>query len=191
MPGFPAWVRSRNASGPTPLPVVVRRVRHDDLDEVFELWCSFGDEEIPQPPLSFDRWGPGIAVPNDGAMSTSHIPLEPSMCVREHLAGTVTHRASACFVAEHDGDLLGFVTCSWSGHPTMVGRTGYVEELYVRPSVRRRAVGSRLLQAALDYLRDCEATVFKVEVPVGGAKGIRFFQRSGWVCESTALTLHD
>lgn len=191
MPGFPAWVRLRNANETVPLPVVIRRVRHDDLDAAFELWCSFGDEKIPQPPLSFDRWGPGVAVPADGAMSTSHIPLEPSMCVRQHLAGTVTHPASACFVAEHDGALVGFVTCSWSGHPTMVGRTGHIEELYVRPAVRRRAVGSRLLQAALDYLRDHEVTVFKVEVPVGGAMAIRFFQRSDWVCESTALALYD
>ncbi|HEU0089049.1 MAG TPA: GNAT family N-acetyltransferase [Pseudonocardiaceae bacterium] len=191
MPGLLGWVWPRKAAQSTQLPVVIRRVRREDLDAVFELWCSLGDEEIPQPPLSFDRWGPGIAVPAAGAMPTSHIPLEPSMCVRQHLAATVSHPASACFVAEHEGALVGFVTCSWSDHPTMGGHTGQIEELYVRPAVRRRAVGTQLLRAALAYLRDYEATVFKVEVPFGDARAIRFFQRSDWVRESTALTLHD
>jgi ribosomal protein S18 acetylase RimI-like enzyme len=170
--------------------VKVRRIEQDDIDAVYGLWCQYGNEFMG-PALSFDRWGPGVAVPVDEAMPTEHIPPEPSIAVRQHLRQTVDHPASACFVAEHDGAVAGFATAHWYSHPTLVGRTGAIEELYVVPDLRRQGVGSQLVDHVLGYLRDMQATAFRAESQRGDKRAMAFFRALGWATEVTVFSLYD
>lgn len=170
--------------------VKVRRIGQADVDAVYGLWCQYGNEFMG-PALSFDRWGPGVAVPVDEAMPTEHIPPEPSIAVRRHLELTVDHPESACFVADRDGDLVGFATARWQAHPTLVGRTGAIEELYVQPAGRRQGVGSQLVLYVLDYLRAMQATSFRAEADAGDKRAVAFFRALGWTAELTVFSLYD
>jgi ribosomal protein S18 acetylase RimI-like enzyme len=173
-----------------PMTVKVRRIQRDDVDTVYLLWCQYGNEFMG-PAMSFDRWGPGVAVPVEEAMSTDHIPPEPSIAVRRHLEQTVDNPQSACFVADRDGDIMGYATASWSSHPTLVGRTGTIEELYVQPDARRQGIGSLLVLHVLDYLRSMQAASFRAEAQLGDKRALAFFRALGWSTELALFSLYD
>jgi len=64
-------------------------------------------------------------------------------------------------------------------------RTGHIITIDVLPDVRRSGVGSALLQAAEDRLRQAGATVVELETAVDNAAAIQFYKRKEYFVEKT------
>jgi ribosomal protein S18 acetylase RimI-like enzyme len=79
------------------------------------------------------------------------------------------------------GTILGFVMCSVESDylETTVTR-GTVENLYVRPAVRGRGIGSDLLARAEASLADRDVDVVKLEVMAPNEAARRFYRRHGY-----------
>lgn len=54
-----------------------------------------------------------------------------------------------CFVAEQEGQLVGFILCS-----SLAGIRATIEEFVVAPEHQRQGIGRQLLSWVLDYYRD-------------------------------------
>ncbi len=61
-------------------------------------------------------------------------------------------RPEGCFVAEHEGRVVGTVTTIDYG-----GRVSWIAMVLVDSAMRRRGIGRRLLQTAIDSLAHCES----------------------------------
>ena len=56
-------------------------------------------------------------------------------------------------VAEDGGQIVGYVLCALTRHPTAVGRSAEIDEVCVAESHRRRGIGSRLVEEMRQGLR--------------------------------------
>ena len=91
-------------------------------------------------------------------------------------------------LARHDGALVGYAlgysmpaTGTWLADTWVTGeRIGEVESLSVLPEHRGRGLGSRLLEALHDQLRDRGARDFILGALAGNADAIRLYQRHGY-----------
>lgn len=65
------------------------------------------------------------------------------------------HQLVHCFIAEEQGGITGFVTCSVQGHPVMPGLSGEIEELYVQPlgpATYLHAIQADLVKQAVTFM---------------------------------------
>jgi GNAT superfamily N-acetyltransferase len=72
------------------------------------------------------------------------------------LGGVLGSEEAVVFVAEHDGDVAGYVYAeleplSWK---ELRGPAGFIHDILVVESSRRSGVAVKLMQAAIDWLRD-------------------------------------
>jgi ribosomal protein S18 acetylase RimI-like enzyme len=111
--------------------------------------------------------------------------------LRSVLNGYVSHPQVCCFVAEQDGQVVGFVTASISSHPVMEGLAGTIEELYVRPASRRQSIGSQLAQRAVSFLRDSGAGVARTHACVDSEVARVFWRSLGWEADLATLSLYN
>jgi len=84
-------------------------------------------------------------------------PLPESSAQRmlANLKQYAAHQLVRCFVAEEQGVISGFVTCSIQGHPVMPGLSGEIEELYVQPvepDAHRLANQADLVKQAVAFM---------------------------------------
>ena len=64
-------------------------------------------------------------------------------------------------------------------------RTGHITTIDVLPQSRRSGIGSALLQAAEDRLRQAGAAVVELETAVDNAAAIKFYKRKEYFVEKT------
>lgn len=76
--------------------------------------------------------------------------------------------AGALFVAEADGQVVGFLGVSWQQAVRIPGSYGLIQELWVHPSWRSQAIGADLL-GALDALAR-ERGIGRIEVGLPGER---------------------
>lgn len=74
--------------------------------------------------------------------------------ITAHLTLSASHTDVACFVAEEDGELVGFVVAELISGTTLPGRAGEVAELYVLPGRNRDPARERLANEAISWLRE-------------------------------------
>lgn len=115
----------------------IRRVRVEDAPRVRELYRAAVQEAAERYPE--DR----IGISENGLSN-----LETQFRL-----GAV-HEDEATFVAEEDGDLVGFVTAAVTRGRALPGVAGEIEELWVQPGVRRAELERRLAETTLAWLRD-------------------------------------
>lgn len=65
-------------------------------------------------------------------------------------------------------------------------RTGHIITIDVLPESRRTGIGSGLLQAAEDQLRQAGAAIVELETAVDNAAAIQFYKRKDYFVEKTA-----
>ena len=87
----------------------------------------------------------------------------------------------AAFVAELDGDPVGFALAF--PRPSEV----FLEDLFVRPHVRRRGIGRALVQAVGAYGREREKAVMTLNVDTGNAEALGLYRALGFRDESLYL----
>ena len=82
--------------------------------------------------------------------------------------------------------LLGF---GWSTHHA--GMTGHLQEIFIRPSVRRRGIGTEVIHAIAVSLREAGLNALEVRASDKDASHVRFCQRAGFREAAETLILTD
>jgi GNAT superfamily N-acetyltransferase len=88
--------------------------------------------------------------------------------------------ANGLFVAERDGEPIGFATAWIDGH------VAYVGDLFVRESERRHGAGKALVEAAVENMRARGATYLRLNANLDA---LAFYERLGFREESRNLIL--
>jgi len=109
----------------------------------------------------------------------SHILAEDNRArIREQI---LRHAVSDTLLVARDGDVVGFVTVEReSGSYAQDYTRGVVTNLYVRPEHRGEGVGSALLAAAEDRLRELGVDAVALEVMADNEAARRFYRRAGY-----------
>lgn len=152
----------------------------DDVDAVFGLWKANFRESSRGRPFSYDRWGPGVPVPTSSSTRILRGPEEPAAAVRRHLTLIPESSQSHAAVAEAGGSVVGFVTWSVTGHPTLVGLVGTVEEVFVQPQVRGFGVGRQLVNSVMAAMDEDNVGVRRASVRLTNRAARRFWRHIGW-----------
>ena len=117
------------APGPESSPCQVRAARGDDVAAVAAameaLLVELGGERPPR---------------DEVEAATRALVEDPSL--------------GALFVAEADGEIVGVCAASWQHAVHVPGRYGTVQDLWVAPAWRSRAVGRDLLEALFSLARE-------------------------------------
>jgi GNAT superfamily N-acetyltransferase len=83
------------------------------------------------------------------------------------------------WVAERDGELVGYATVTYD-YATWTGRRfPHLECLFVRDKYRDRGIGARLFNAVRDHAAAIGADEMKWQTPVWNEAGQRFYLREG------------
>ncbi len=99
-------------------------------------------------------------------------------------------------MAEEQHTLIGFVTCSVTGHPVMPGLTGEIEELYVQASPRQQEVQANLVRQAVTFMQTRGAGSIHTRICVGQEcpeeEELRaFWQSLGWENDMTIYSIYS
>jgi GNAT superfamily N-acetyltransferase len=73
--------------------------------------------------------------------------------------------AGALLVAQTDGAIVGVLGASWQTAIHVPGRYALIQDLWVHPSWRGRAIGNGLLAALFELARECQITCAEVGLP--------------------------
>lgn len=110
--------------------IVIRPAAAGDLNRLKELMVQYIVDFYQQP------------KPND----------EDLVGLIQHLQEN--HHAGLQYVAEEDGQLLGFSTLYFTFSTLKVKRQAILNDLFVIPEARGKKIGEKLFQKNLDYIRD-------------------------------------
>jgi ribosomal protein S18 acetylase RimI-like enzyme len=97
--------------------------------------------------------------------------------------GSVLHSPDACvFVAEEDGQVMGYVYAaleplSWK---ELRGPAGFIHDVAVREDARRSGIAGRLLEAAVEWLREHGAPRVILWTAAPNAAAQALFRRLGF-----------
>ena len=139
---------------------IVRRARKEDARQVGALWLRLLEEQA------------ALEARLDAADDAS----ERWMNDFPHLVDDAQYRV---FVAERDGDLVGFITaCLWTPPPIFAGsQEVYINEIYVASEARRQRVGRRLVEAVKAWAVALPAERLRLSVLAANAEGRAFWER--------------
>jgi GNAT superfamily N-acetyltransferase len=75
---------------------------------------------------------------------------------------------------------LGYVIVTFGWSVALGGREAWIEDVFVRPSVRRRGIGREVLHAIGVSLRQAEVRALQVRLPADQATAISFCSSAGF-----------
>jgi hypothetical protein len=106
------------------------------------------------------------------------------------------HQAVRCFVAEEQGAIIGFLTCSVMGHPIEPGLSGEIEELYVETHPHRHEIKVELVRQAVKFMQTLGAGSIHTRICIGDecpeeAELRAFWQSLGWVNDTTNYAIYS
>jgi GNAT superfamily N-acetyltransferase len=111
-------------------------------------------------------------------------PLQYAPGYREHLLAKCHESAGRIFVAEMEGDIVGFVCVlarADSGSLTEKFREhAYVTDLVVLPAHRGTGIGHNLLRTAEEYVASLGSSELAVDVLAANDAALRFYGESGY-----------
>ena len=141
---------------------IVRRAGRRDLDAILELWTLLREHE---------------------AKSDSRLALaaNASRLAREHLEVILADPNTGLFVAEAQGNVVGFLHAQVeAANPVYsTDRHGSIVDLFVSGSERGQGLGTRLIDYCLEWLRSLNLAEMRVATPVANAGARRLFERAG------------
>lgn len=104
---------------------------------------------------------------------------------RRHLDADVEgDRARGVFVWEEDGAPVGYITTRLDPE----SRIGWIPNMAVLPQFQGRGIGRRLMEHALDFLRQSGMEAAKIETLAQNAIGSRFYPSAGF--QEVARQIH-
>ena len=148
----------------------IRPFRPEDLGQLVELWRALAVEGSPE--------GLVLYPPTD----------DNTARWRSWVADAVERGEITVLVAEADGLILGYVLFGERKSPLKSPyRRGVIHDLYVRPGWRRKGLGKRLLEEALDEMRAKGLDIATVSVAITNRAALSLYRKLGF--EDFMLTL--
>jgi GNAT superfamily N-acetyltransferase len=90
-----------------------------------------------------------------------------------------------CYVAEtQDKKIVGYATCIFCYY-TWVGKSLYMDDLYVLPEYRGKGIGTMLIRNVIDYARETKCHRLRWQVSNWNDKAIVFYKSLGAVINET------
>jgi ribosomal protein S18 acetylase RimI-like enzyme len=90
-----------------------------------------------------------------------------------------------CYVAEtNDGKIVGYATYIFCYY-TWVGKSLYMDDLYVQPDYRGMGIGTMLIRKVMDYARETKCHRLRWQVSNWNEKAIVFYTSLGAVINET------
>lgn len=84
-----------------------------------------------------------------------------------------------CFVAETEDKLIiGYVTYFF-GYYTWIGKSLYMDDLYVRPEYRANGIGTKLINKVIEFAKDSECHKLRWQVSEWNKPAIGFYKNIG------------
>ena len=102
----------------------------------------------------------------------------------DHIDDDVTQNPEGCFVAERDGEILGYITVRLDP----MNSRGRIPNLAVVEAARGLGLGRRLIVHALDYMRAAGMKVAQIETMASNAIGQHLYPSCGF--EEVARQVH-
>ncbi len=131
------------------------------------------------------RWGYRGLLP--GAFLDRLSIHERELSWRQQLAPDhLTHT----WIAEADGQVLGFVTCGPTGDAELPQGTGQLYALYQEESAAGTGVGRALLSHAISELRARGFEIAVLWVLENNARARRFYEIAGWIPDGASKEDH-
>lgn len=153
-------------------PVVVRVARPDELAVIQELNSgAFENDSVHDPYL-------GMSWPVDPATGGSYF--------KTRLGGD-----GVVFVAEEGGVVVGYLAGAMRPNESYRrGRRSELENMFVRPFIRRSGVGSLLIDAFVSWSRKQGAGEVYVSAYFGNDRAVSFYKHNGFESYSHDLLLN-
>ncbi|XP_053608742.1 N-alpha-acetyltransferase 30-like [Plodia interpunctella] len=85
-----------------------------------------------------------------------------------------------CFLATHEGTCIGAIVCKLDMHRNVVKR-GYIAMLAVDKKYRKRGIGSRLVQKAIQAMIDDNADEVVLETEITNKPALKLYENLGFV----------
>jgi ribosomal protein S18 acetylase RimI-like enzyme len=136
----------------TPAPVELRRATADDVPRVVPLFGAYRE---------FYRQRPAPAVEH------------------EYLAERISREQAVVFLAERSGEVVGFTLLYPSFSSISLRPIWVLNDLFVRPEVRRSGVGALLLRRAVEFARASGAEYLTLETAKDNPAQ-RLYEAEGW-----------
>jgi ribosomal protein S18 acetylase RimI-like enzyme len=152
-----------NGEGLGEVRYTVRPGRRDDADEAARLWMRSAEEHA-----LYDH----VYVPAPNAERT----------MRRFLADLSADSYSCLFVAEKDGEMIGFLSGELrEGSPAFESRTwAAVEDVYVVPEHRSSGVGRALFEECQTWAQEKRANGVSLQVAADNARARKFYEELGF-----------
>lgn len=84
-----------------------------------------------------------------------------------------------CFVAvTHEGTIVGYATYFFA-YFTWVGKSLYMDDLYVKPEFRGRGIGTQLIKAVIAYAKEAKCAKVRWQVSHWNTPAIEFYNSLG------------
>ena len=124
------------------------------------------------------------------------LPATSAQLILTNLRQYANHQVVHCFVAEEQHNLIGFVTCSVTGHQVMPGLAGEIEDLYVQPGTHRHELKENLVRQAVLFMQARGAGSIYARICTGKEcpeeEELRAFWRSlGWENDMTIFSIYS
>jgi GNAT superfamily N-acetyltransferase len=117
-----------------------------------------------------------------------HEPLDlMAPRVQRQIEQCLDDNSHSIFVAESEGEILGYGSVHWLPYLFLPGPEGYISELFVRESARGAGLGGKLLEAiqAEARARGC-ARLSLINLRNRESYARRFYEKAGWEERSEA-----
>ena len=134
--------------------VEIRTARLDEIGDIVQLYEWLFEPPGRRPPT----WDPKRA-----AVALRH--------------GIDSHDSVVLVAEVDDGELVGICTAYQDLHSVRFGYRAWIEDLAVHPEHRSREVGTRLLNAAMDWARERGATHLELDTAENRTDAQRFYER--------------
>jgi ribosomal protein S18 acetylase RimI-like enzyme len=155
------------------VPFCIRQFHKADFDQLWQI-----DQDCFDPQLAYSRPEMAFYLRRPGAFTLVAEAGEDGTpkILAETASGGVSNQDAA---PGNSPGILGFIVAE------LRRRTGHIITIDVIAEARRSGVGSALLVAAEDRLRDSGAVAVALETAVNNEAAIRFYKRKGYSVEKT------
>ena len=109
--------------------------------------------------------------------------LSPEVVIKDNYAQRIEEEGSGAFVAEEDGNIVGYLYGFLYQIPGMMLRpVAIMDALYVEEAYRGQGIAKKLFRCFWEFAEDCHAERVELKVLSGNAKAIALYEALGF-CE--------
>lgn len=95
---------------------------------------------------------------------------------KRHIDADIDANPNGIFVAEANGEVVGYITTRVDAE----SKIGWIPNMAVLPAYQGQGIGKKLMQVALDYLRQKGMEYAKIETLDQNEIGKRFYPKTGF-----------